>query len=197
MEVFIHDGQLFHLAAQQQGLGFLQGDALGGGDEMFLGHHLADGDIEAGHELEVAVGDDAHQLAVGIADGNAADMELAHQPVGIADEMLRGEEKGIIDDTVFAALDPIDLIGLLADGHILMDDAEAAFPGHGDGHAAFGDGIHGGADERGIEVDIPGQAGTDIDIGGQHIAVGRHHQDVIEGECLRQKFGIVIGIQHQ
>ena len=78
-----------------------------------------------------------------------------------------------------------------------MDDAEAAFPGHGDGHAAFGDGIHGGADERGIEVDIPGQAGTDIDIGGQHIAVGRHHQDVIEGECLRQKFGIVIGIQHQ
>ena len=96
-----------------------------------------------------------------------------------------------------ATTDPIDLIGLLADGHILMDDAEAAFPGHGDGHAAFGDGIHGGADERGIEVDIPGQAGADIDIGGQHIAVGRHHQDVIEGECLRQKFGIVIGIQHQ
>ena len=197
MEVFIHDGQLFHLAAQQQGLGFLQGDALGSGDEVLLGHHLADGDIEAGHELEVAVGDDAHQLAVGIADGNAADMELAHQTVGIADEMLRGEEKGIIDDAVFAALDPIDLIGLLADRHILMDDAEATFPGHGDGHAAFGDGIHGGADERGIEVDIPGQAGADIDIGGQHIAVGRHHQDVIEGECLRQKFGIVIGIQHQ
>ena len=197
VEVFIHDGQLFHLAAQQQGLGFLQGDALGSGDEVLLGHHLADGDIEAGHELEVAVGDDAHQLAVGIADGNAADVELAHQPVGIADEMLRGEEKGIIDDAVFAALDPVDLIGLLADGHILMNDAEAAFPGHGDGHAAFGDGIHGGADERGIEVDIPGQAGTDIDIGGQHIAVGRHHQDVIEGECLRQKFGIVIGIQHQ
>lgn len=129
MEVFIHDGQLFHLAAQQQGLGFLQGDALGSGDEVLLGHHLADGDIEAGHELEVAVGDDAHQLAVGIADGNAADVELAHQPVGIADEMLRGEEKGIIDDAVFAALDPIDLIGLLAVGIFLWMTPRPAFPG--------------------------------------------------------------------
>ena len=197
MEVFIHNGQLFHLAAQQQRLGFLQSDALRGGNEVIFGHHFPDGDIEAGHELEVAVGDDAHQLAIGIADGDAADMELAHQAVGIADEVFRREEKGIIDDTVFAALDAIHLIGLLANGHILMNDADAALPGHGDGHAAFGNGIHGGTDERSIEVNIPGQTGAHIDIGGQHCAVGRYHQDIIEGESLRQELGVVIGIQHQ
>ena len=196
-EVLIHDGQLFHLTAQQQRLGFLQRDALRGGDEMILGHHLADGHIKAGHELEVTVGDDAHQPAVGIADGHAADMELAHQPVGIADEMIRRKGKGIIDDAVFAALDPVNLIGLLPDGHILVDDADAALPRHGDGHAAFGDGIHGGADQRGIQVDIPGQTGADIDIGGQNGAVGRYHQNVIKGERFRQEFVVVVGVQHQ
>ena len=197
MEVLIDDGELFHLAAQQQRLRFLQRDALRGSDEVLLGHDLADGNIEAGHEFKVAVGDDAHQLAVGIADGDTADVELAHQTVGIADKMLRREEKGIIDDAVFTALDPVDLVCLLTNGHILVNDANAALPRHGNRHTAFGNGIHGGTEQRGIEVDIPCQTGAHIDIGRQNAAVCRHHQNVIKGECFRQKLGAVIGIKHR
>jgi hypothetical protein len=48
------------------------------------------------------------------------------------------------------ALDLVDFAGLLVDGEVAMDDAEAALLGHGDGHAGFGDGIHGGAESRGV-----------------------------------------------
>ena len=50
------------------------------------------------------------------------------------------------------------------DGHILMDDADAALPGDGDGHAVLGDGVHGGAHHRDIQLDLLGQLSVQIDV---------------------------------
>jgi hypothetical protein len=60
---------------------------------------------------------------------------------------------GVDDHAGLGALDLVDLAGLLLDGEVAVDDAEAALLGHGDGQARLGDGVHGGGHERGGEGD--------------------------------------------
>ena len=46
--------------------------------------------------------------------------------------------------------------GLRLDGHVLVDDADAAFLRHGDGEARLGDGVHGGGHQRQVQADACG-----------------------------------------
>ena len=50
---------------------------------------------------------------------------------------------GIDDHPRFRALHLVDFLGLRVDRHVLVDDAEAALLGHGDGEPRLGDGVHG------------------------------------------------------
>ena len=62
---------------------FFERGADGNGDEVFLGHHFADGNVEAGFKAQVAIGENADQLAV-LGDGHAGDLVLAHDLERIA-----------------------------------------------------------------------------------------------------------------
>src|SRR3546814_7609894 len=64
--------------------------------------------------------------------------ELEH----LADGGLRTDGERFADHAGFEVLDPRDLIGLALGAHVLVDDADAAELGHGDGQAGFGDRIH-------------------------------------------------------
>ena len=77
-----------------------------------------------------------------------------------------------------------------------MDDADAALPGDGDGHAVLGDGIHGGADQRDVQMDLAGQAGVQIDVGGQHIAGSGDEQHIVKGQSLLDKLLSGVLIDH-
>ena len=172
--------------AAQDLLSLLQGDALGGGDQVLLGHHVVDELVHVGLELHVPVGDDADQLSV-VTDGHAGDAVLGHQLVGLRQGVARSQPEGVGDDAVLAALDHIHLLRLLADRHVLVDDADAALPGDGDGHAILGDGIHSGTDKRDIQPDFLCQVGVQIHISGQHIAGGGDQQHVVKGKPLLDK----------
>ena len=80
-----------------------------------------------------------------------------------------------------------------------MDDADAAELGHGDGHAAFGHGVHGGADERRVEGDVAGEPGGGGGVGREEVRIVHFEGDVIEGQGLVRerfhKFGNV-GVDH-
>ena len=56
---------------------FLQRGSHGNGNEIFLGHHFADGNVEAAFKAEVAVGEDANKLSV-LGNRNAGNFVLAH-----------------------------------------------------------------------------------------------------------------------
>ena len=176
-------------------LGLGQGGALGGGDQVLLGHHVVDELGHIGLKLHVAVGDDTDETAV-VADGHAGDAVLGHQPVGLGQGVARAQPERVGDNAVLTALDHVHLLSLLADGHILMDDADAALPGDGDGHAVLGDGIHGGADQRNIQMNFTGQAGVQINVGGQHITGSRDEQHVIKGQPLLDKLLSGVLIDH-
>ena len=58
---------------------------------------------------------------------------------------------GIDDHAGFGAFDAIDFLGLAVEGHVAMNDADAALASDADGQARFGDGVHGGGGEWNVD----------------------------------------------
>ena len=56
----------------------------------------------------------------------------------------------------FELLDLADLVGLLLGVEVLVDDADAAGLGHGDGHGRLGHGVHRRGDQRDAQLDARG-----------------------------------------
>jgi len=97
------------------------------------------------------------------------------------------EEKGVGDHAVLGALDKIHLFGLAVNAHVLMDNADAALPGDGDGHAVFCDGVHSGTHERDIQL-YPGRKhGAEIHIGRKDVALRGDKQNIVKGQALAHK----------
>ena len=142
MVLAVHDRELLDLMTAQDLACLLKRGADGYGDEVFLGHHVANRHVEIVHEAEIAVGDDADELARLVADRHTGDLILAHQLVGFVDVVVRVEEEGVCDDAVLAPFYAFDLIALRLCGHILMDRPGASLTCHSDGESGFGDGIH-------------------------------------------------------
>jgi hypothetical protein len=58
------------------------------------------------------------------------------------------------DHAAFRALHLVDFVGLLLDGQIAMDDAQAALLRQRDRHVRLGDRVHGGADDGNVQADV-------------------------------------------
>ena len=101
----------------------------------------------------------------------------------------RGQGNRVDDHAALGALDAVNFGRLLFDGHVLVDDAESAELGHGDGQARFGHRVHRGAEDRNIQPDIAGQAGRDIDLGRHEGDVLRQQQHIVEGQGGRDARG--------
>jgi len=68
-----------------------------------------------------------------------------------------------------------------------VEDAEPALAGHRDGGAGLGDRVHGGADERDVELDPTGQPCAGVDVLREHVAVGGEKEDVVERQRFTQR----------
>ena len=153
--VLVHYGELLDAVLEQRifdlfgrELGVLQRyEALGG-------HHVRDLDGIVLLEAEVTVGDDAHEGVVFSDYGDTAYLELAHHGEGVTDGLVGCDGGRVGDHAVLSTLDVADLVGLLGDGHVLVDDADTSLPGDGYGHRRLGDRIHGGGDDGDVEGDV-------------------------------------------
>ena len=74
----VDDQQLFDAVLMENFFRLLERRSYRHGDQMVLGHHLADGDVEAGLKAQVAVGEDANQFAVFLRDGHAGNLVFLH-----------------------------------------------------------------------------------------------------------------------
>ena len=110
----VDDQKFFDAMFVKNFFGFFERGSHGNRDEIFLGHHLVDGNVEAGFEAQIAIGENADQLSV-LGDGHAGDLVLAHDLERIAD-LVGGEHGDRIDDhAAFRALHLVDFVGLLLD----------------------------------------------------------------------------------
>ena len=179
--VLVHQRQFFDAVFGEDLARLFQRGAHRGGDEVFRGHDLGDLAGIVGLKAQIAVGEDADQLAV-FGDGHAGDAVARHQFLRVGDEMIRGEEERIGDDAVFRTLDLVHLRGLRLDGHVLVDDAQTAFAGDGDGQTRVGDGIHGGAHQGDVQGDALGERHGGVYLLGQHIALAGDQQNVVKSK---------------
>ncbi len=87
---------------------------------------------------------------------------------------------GVNDHAGFGALDAVDFLGLAVDGHIAVNDADAALTGDGDGEARFGYGVHGGGGERDVDGEFAGEIGGGVDLGGENGRFAGLEEDIVE-----------------
>ena len=96
--------------------------------------------------------------------------------------MIRREEKRIRDDAVLRPLDAIHHLRLFLNGHVLMNNADAALPCHRDSHAVFCYGIHARAHHRNVEPDFLRQVCGNINLIGHDRRIGGYQQHIIKSD---------------
>ncbi len=143
--LIVHHQQLFHAVLVQDQLGLFERGAHGHGDQVFLGHHVAHGNIGARFKAQIAVGEDAHQ-PLALRHRHAGDAVAAHHIERVADHLLGADGHRIDDHAALRPLHLVDLAGLVGDGKIAVHNADAALLRHGDGHARLRHRIHGRGD---------------------------------------------------
>src|SRR5699024_8745622 len=182
--VVVDQRQALTLVLAQHGGRLLRGDVLGSGEQLG-GHHVADagaGPVRDGDETQVAVGADAQQAVLGVDHGQTGDPVLAADGVEVLEGGVGADGDRVGDAAGLGALDQVDLVGLVLDGQVAVQDADAAVAGHGDGHPSLGDRVHGGAGQGGAQGDLAGQAGGGVRSGGDHVGLPRQEQDVVVGQ---------------
>ena len=98
------------------------------------------------------------------------------------DPLLGAHGHRVDDHPGFAALHLVDLRRLEVDRQVLVDDAEAALLRERDRQPRLGHGVHGGGEDRDVEVDLPAEAGAQIDLVRMHRRVAGLDQHVVEGQ---------------
>ena len=184
--VLVHHEQLLDPVLVQQALGFGPVDRFGHGDQVLAGHQLAHRLLRIVGEADVAVGDDARQPAVAALDHrNARDFVAVHQMQHVGKRLVRGDRDRVHHHARFVFLDLADFAGLLGRIHILVQHADTARLGHGNGELVLGDRIHCRRDQRNPQPDRPGEPGSGPGFRGQNVRPAGLQQDVVE----RQGFG--------
>ena len=150
IEVLVDDEKFFDAMFLQDAFGFVERGADGHGDKIFLGHHRADELGMIFFKAQVAVGEDSGEASAA-RDGKAGDAVLGHDFEGLAERNVRGNRNGVNDHATFGALYAVDFFALAVDGHVAVDEADAALAGDGDGQTGFGYGVHGGGGQGNVE----------------------------------------------
>ena len=162
MAVFIDHGQFLDFVFLKDLCCSGEIGLLVGGDEVFLGHDLIDEFVEVTLEAQVPVGDDTDKQVVLIHHGNATDMVFRHHGEGILHRLSLTDGDGVIDHAVLCSFDDGHLPGLLIHRHVFVDDADTTLTGNGNGHFRLRDSIHGGSNERNVQLDVTGEHGFQL-----------------------------------
>src|SRR2546427_508496 len=185
----VHDQDALELVLVEQGLGFHGRGAvlLVDGDQALARRHdLADLDVVAGLEAQVAAGDDAHHLAA-VAHGKAGDAEVLGQLQHLQHGVLGGDDHGVVHHAGFVALDLGHFGSLLLCRHVLVNDADTALLRNGNGQTRFGHGVHGGGHKGDVQGDVARKARLERGVLGQDLGESGDQEDVVEGQGFTEK----------
>ena len=164
-------------------------DALAHRDQPVLGHQLGDGLLRVGGEADVAIGQDADELALvalrpALDHRNAGDGIMLHQRQRVGQRLVGEDRDRVGDHARFELLHEPDLGGLLVGLEVAVDHAEAAGLRHGDRHPGFRHGVHRRGDDRQVQRNGLGQLRADVDIRRHDIGGAGFEQHVVEGEAV-------------
>ena len=107
-----------------------------------------------------------------------------HQVLCLLQRIVRSQIERVGDNAEFGSLDLVNFLRLHGDGHILMDDADAALPGHGDCHPVLCYGIHPCAHHRNVQLDSFCEMGRKVDLIRNNLGIGRNQKYVVESNSF-------------
>ena len=169
-------------------------DAVGHGDEAFLRHQIADGFLRIAGEADVAVGENADELAgVRLNDGDARNAVALHFRESFGERCIRTDGDGVHHHAAFELLHLADLLGLRLGRHVAMENADAACLRHGDGKAGFRHRVHGSGNDGNAELDCAGQAGARVGLCWQDRGGSRQQENVVERQCFTDHAANLLG----
>lgn len=184
-EVVGDDENAFEAVLVHELLGFLEAGAFVDGDETIArSHDFADRSGHAGFKAKVAVGDHAEDAVVGVDDWETGDAVFAGESDYVGDDHVRADGDRFADDAGFMALDLGYFESLLFSGHVLVDEADAAFLSEGDCKLGFGNGVHGGGNHWNVDAQIARQLSLENRVTWENFGVGWNEQNVVESKCL-------------
>ena len=125
---------------------FFNTRANGHGNQFFArGHNSAHGQIQARFKTQIAVGNNADYLAV-FYHRQARHFALALLALRqqIANQFIGRHGNRVFHHAAFMAFHLADRQGLLFNGHVFVNDADAAFLRHRNRQARLGNRVHGG-----------------------------------------------------
>ena len=186
MKGVVHHQELFDTVPVQEFLCLVQPGSLRHRDQVLGGHQRRHGLLQVGHESQVAVREDPRQLRP-LGDGDAGNPVAGHHLDGFLHPLVRRHGNRVHDHAAFGALDLVHLGGLRRNVEVLVDDADTAFLRQGNGKVGLGDGIHRGADQRNVELDVVGQKGRHVGVTRQHVRTGGQQQHVVKRQALGQR----------
>ena len=177
----------FNAMLVQEAFGLIHADPFAHRDQFVLGHQFMNGLARIISEAHVAIGQNTDQFARPVTgwrfhDRNSGDAVTLHERQGVGKCRLRGNGHGIYDHSTFIFFDPPDVLGLLLDGQILMDHAQATGLCHRNRKAGLRDRVHRGRDQGDGKFDRIGQAGAGINVTGKDFRGCRYQQHIVEGE---------------
>ena len=156
----------------------------GDGDQIFLRHDPIDGNVEASLKAQIAISEDADEPSAVFSNRYARDFVFAHHFERVGNFIRRMHGDGVDNHSAFRALYFIDFVGLLVDGQVAMNDAEASLLGQGDGHVRFGDGIHGGADDGDVESDIAREVSLRAGLRGNYVGARGEKKNIVKSKSF-------------
>ncbi len=187
--VIVGHQQLLDPVRVEQALGLVLAHPVAHGDQPLMRHQFGDALVGVGGKAHVAVGEDADEtaeiaaaLAAVLHHRDAGDAVGLHQGQCIGEGGVGADGDGVHHHAALETLHLPHFLGLQQHVEVLVDHAHATGLRHGDRHAALGDGVHRGREDRDVEEDVLGHPRADIDIGGQDIGRGGLQQHVIERE---------------
>ncbi len=126
LSILIDYRQFFNFMPLQNILRLLKRRTRRRGYQVFTGHQIGNRPIVARLKTQVAIRQNADQLVFFIHNGNPANLKLLHQLQCIAYAGIHFQRHRIDDHAAFRALHVTNLLRLPLDGHVFMDNANAA-----------------------------------------------------------------------
>src|SRR5207245_1940851 len=152
--VIVDDEQLFDAMFLQDCLCLLEGCAKRNIDERLHCHDFGNGYVEPRFESQIAIRNNADEVACFIDHGYAADVISLHYLQSFAHRPLWPNRYRIHNHARFGAFDFVDLFSLPFDTQISVDDPDASLLRERDGQRCFRNSVHGGGAEGNLQPDV-------------------------------------------
>ncbi len=138
----VHHQQLLDPALMQQAARIIAAGAEPDRGQVLVRHQFAHRLARIVGKANVAVGEDADQLAAGLDHRNAADPVVLHQRLRLAQRGIGRNGDRVDDHPALEALDRTHRGALLLDRKVAVKHADAAHLRHDNRHVRLGHGVH-------------------------------------------------------